>query len=51
MKKLLAAILLTATATAVYARCTTQTLISPDGRMIVCTVCCDSRGNCTTTCM
>lgn len=50
MKKLLAAVLLTATATAVYARCTTQTFIV-DGRMTVCTVCCDNRGNCTTSCM
>lgn len=51
MKKLLVAILLTATATAVYAQCTTQTFIAPEGRMTVCTVCCDNRGNCTTTCI
>jgi len=51
MKKLLVAILLTVNAGMVYARCTTQTFIGSDGRMTVCTVCCDSRGNCTTTCM
>jgi hypothetical protein len=51
MKKLLAAVCMMAVAGAVYARCTTQTFIGSDGRMTVCTVCCDSRGNCTTTCM
>ena len=51
MKKLLAAACMMAMAGSVYARCTTQTLITGDGRMIVCTVCCDNWGNCTTTCI
>jgi hypothetical protein len=50
MKKILLAILLITISITAYARCTTQTFIV-DGRMTVCTVCCDNRGNCTTTCM
>jgi hypothetical protein len=50
MKKILVAILLSATAGLVYARCTTQTFIV-NGQMTVCTVCCDNRGNCTTSCI
>lgn len=34
---------------AAYA-CTTQTFYGPDGDVVVCTTCCDKRGNCTTTC-
>jgi hypothetical protein len=34
---------------AAYA-CTTQTIIKPDGRIVICTVCCDRMGNCTTSC-
>ena len=30
--------------------CTTQTLTTADGRFLVCTTCCDSSGNCNTTC-
>lgn len=51
IKKLLAATCIMAMAGSVYARCTTQTLIGPNGQMTVCTVCCDSYGNCTTTCI
>jgi hypothetical protein len=31
--------------------CTTHTVIGPDGRIIICTVCCDANGNCTTQCI
>lgn len=51
MKKLLAVLCIMAMAGSAYARCSTQTFIAPDGRMTVCTVCCDSWGNCTTTCI
>lgn len=30
--------------------CTTQTFYRNDGSIVVCTVCCDPLGNCTTTC-
>ena len=33
-----------------YANCTTQTFIMPDGKMMICTTCCNY-GNCTTTCI
>lgn len=32
------------------AQCTTNTIFTPDGRTVVCQVCCYG-GNCTTTCM
>jgi len=50
MKKYIVGIILALTATAVYATCTTNTIIGRDGRMTVCTTCC-SYGNCTTTCI
>lgn len=31
--------------------CTQQTFIKPDGTVVVCTVCCDNKGNCTTVCV
>ena len=49
MKKIIIAIALSLTATAVYANCVTNTVIS-GGRMTVCTTCCYGT-NCTTTCM
>lgn len=49
MSKLIIALWLTLTASAVYAACTTQT-ISQGGRFVVCTTCCDNYGNCNTTC-
>lgn len=38
------------TAEPALANCTTQTIFTPDGRTVVCTVCCDGGGNCTSTC-
>lgn len=49
MKKFIVGILCVGFATAVYARCTTQT-INSGGRMMICTVCCDNYGNCNTFC-
>lgn len=46
-----ASALLLVAASAFASQCTTQTIITPDGRLIVCSVCCDSRGNCTTMCV
>jgi hypothetical protein len=48
MKKALVALLLSATATVVYAQCTTHT-INSGGRLVTCTTCCYG-GNCNTTC-
>jgi len=50
LKKLTAGIALTILMIGAAYACTTQTFIRPDGTVVVCTVCCDSRGNCTTTC-
>jgi len=49
MKKIIAAIALSIFATAAYAACTTHTYMM-NGRFVTCTVCCDTMGNCTTTC-
>lgn len=49
MKKIIIAIAIAMSATAVYANCVTNTTVTRDG-MIVCTTCCNS-GNCTTTCI
>lgn len=49
MKKVLIALGLAATATAVWASCTTHTFTSSSGRMVICTTCCNF-GNCTTNC-
>ena len=53
MKKIVATILTVFSATfanVAYASCTTQTIIMPNGKMMVCTTCCNF-GNCTTTCI
>lgn len=49
MKKIVTAIALMAVAGSVYAACYTHTIMS-GGRMVMCTTCCDSWGNCTTNC-
>lgn len=49
MKKLIVGIVLCLVATAVYAACTTHTYMY-NGRLVTCTTCCDSLGNCTTNC-
>lgn len=48
--KALIAMLLLAIAGAAYAACRTHTIIGPNGQMIICTTCCDSRGNCNSFC-
>lgn len=50
MKKYILAAVLALTATAAYATCYTNTTITQDGRMVICTTCCYGT-NCTTTCM
>jgi hypothetical protein len=49
MSKLLLAVCLVVAAGTVYARCSTQT-VNMNGKMTVCTTCCDPYGNCNTTC-
>lgn len=49
MNKLIVAVWLTLSASAVFAACTTNTIMQ-GGRMVVCTSCCDAYGNCNTTC-
>lgn len=49
MKKYIIAAILALSTTAAYAACVTNTYIS-GGRVVVCTTCCYSPGNCTTTC-
>ena len=49
MSKLLLAVWLVVSAGAVYAGCSTQT-VTMNGKMTVCTTCCDQYGNCNTTC-
>lgn len=50
MKKYLVAIALTVATTVAYAACLTNTIVTPDGKVIMCTTCCYG-GNCTTTCV
>ena len=50
MKKIIVAIALALSATVVYANCVTNTTITRNG-MVVCTTCCYTYGNCTTTCI
>mgnify|MGYP001600438863 CR=1 FL=1 len=49
MKKILILALLLYSS-AVWAACTTHTIIGPNGRMVTCMTCCTSPGYCTTTC-
>jgi len=49
MNKLLFAVWLTLSASAVFAACSTYT-VNQGGRMVVCTSCCDQWGNCNVTC-
>jgi hypothetical protein len=50
MKKIITAFVLTIVSIAAYAACTTHTYTDSRGRFVVCTTCCDSRGNCNTWC-
>ena len=49
MRKFLTAVALMAFAGSVYAACSTHTIFS-GGKYVTCTTCCDSFGNCNTTC-
>ena len=53
MKRVLYALVLAwillGTAASVWASCTTTTIFTPDGKVIICTSCC-YYGNCTVTC-
>ena len=51
MKKLLVMIATLALATNVYAACTTTTVLTPDGKYVVCTTCCDASNNCNVICV
>lgn len=50
MKKLTLTLVAALFATGALA-CTTSSYITPDGKMGVCTTCCDANNNCTTTCV
>jgi hypothetical protein len=48
------AIILALTLVASYAiarECTKTTVITPSGEVLICTTCCDSKGNCTVHCL
>ena len=49
MKKALIGLVFAGLASVAYATCTTST-VSYGGKFVTCTTCCDSRGNCNTTC-
>ena len=49
MRKIIFGLVAAAVATAAYAGCFTNTVVTPDGRLVVCTTCCEN-GMCTTTC-
>ena len=49
MNKILIALALLVVSVTAYAACSTHTIMS-GGKIVSCTTCCDSFGNCTTTC-
>lgn len=49
MKKIFVGLALLVVSLSAYAACTTHTFMS-GGKMVMCTTCCDSLGNCNTTC-
>ena len=49
MKKTVMALVLAAVATAAYAGCFTNTVVTADGQLVVCTTCCEN-GMCSTSC-
>lgn len=51
MKKLLVIIANLALASNVYAACTTTTVLTPEGKFVYCTTCCDSNNNCNVVCI
>jgi len=50
MRNLLILITVAILSGAAYAACTTSTVIQPDGRVTVCSTCCDANGNCNVVC-
>jgi hypothetical protein len=50
MRTFLIALIVTIFAGTAYAACTTTTVIQPDGRVTVCSTCCDANNNCTVVC-
>ena len=49
MKRVIASVLALGFAGVVYAGCVTNTVVTPNGQLVVCTTCCEN-GMCTTTC-
>lgn len=49
MNKILVGLVLLVISATAYAACTTHTM-SSGGRIVTCTTCCDSTGNCNTNC-
>ncbi len=49
MKYLILALLLML-ATSIALACTVQTVVTPEGKYLMCTTCCDGKGYCTTFC-
>jgi len=49
MKTLFISLYLACAATATWAACSTSTM-QYNGKYVTCTTCCDSRGNCNTSC-
>jgi hypothetical protein len=49
MKKIGLAIWLSMVATFAYANCTTN-MVTYNGKLVTCTTCCTTNGNCNTTC-
>ena len=51
LSALILAIVFLTHASAAFAQCRSETIFLPDGRMMICTVCCFSTGHCTTNCV
>lgn len=50
MKKIAIGLVVAALATAAYAQCFTNTIVTPSGQVVMCTTCCYNGSGCTTTC-
>lgn len=51
MRTLLTVVFVLALSVTVYAYCTNNTIVTPEGRIIICQTCCDHYGsNCQTLC-
>lgn len=51
MKKTIAFLIAACIASIAYANCNTTSVITADGKVMVCTTCCYGGGQCQTTCM